>query len=261
METKEQIKIKLQEISQDYINLQIGEYEKEENLFTRTMEIIKKFPNSNRFVLENNFSQIQFPSPDIEEVDGYKEEWEAAREKTLKYLSILPLQYEESSRKIEIDTEDYKKVYNVFLVHGHDNEMKKSVSNFVRKIEMNPIILHERANKGLTLIDKFESFGEKADFVISILSPDDIGAEKGRDVEELSFRARQNVVFETGYFMGKLSRSKVVMLYREDDNFEKPSDLKGLLYIAYNSDDKWELDIAREMISAGLKVKLEKMIE
>lgn len=44
----------------------------------------------------------------------------------------------------------------IFVVHGHDNEMKQAVARVLQNLGLEPIILHERPNQGKTLIEKFE---------------------------------------------------------------------------------------------------------
>ena len=43
---------------------------------------------------------------------------------------------------------------------------------------------------------------------MALLTPDDLGAHKGEE-STLNPRARQKVIFEFGYFIGKLSRKRV----------------------------------------------------
>ena len=104
----------------------------------------------------------------------------------------------------------------VFIVHGHNEEMKQTVARVVTKLGLNPIILHEQANEGRTIIDKFETNAENIQFAIILLSGDDLATsirnlEGAKDEEiksKLEKRARQNVVFEMGYFAGKLGRNR-----------------------------------------------------
>lgn len=58
----------------------------------------------------------------------------------------------------------------VFIVHGHDTEMKASVARLLSKLDLEPIILHEQANQGRTLIEKFEKHADVG-FAIVLVSP------------------------------------------------------------------------------------------
>jgi hypothetical protein len=142
----------------------------------------------------------------------------------------------------------------IFIVHGHDLEMKQSVARVVEKLGLEAIILHEQPNKGRTIIEKFMDYGSVASFAIILLSPDDIVLEKGKDISTGQFRARQNVILELGFFVGKLGRSNVIVIYRETDRFEIPSDLAGVLYVPYDDRGNWQFQLVKELKAAGYDV-------
>lgn len=129
----------------------------------------------------------------------------------------------------------------VFIVHGHDNAMRNNVSKFVKGLGYTPIILHQQSNGGKTIIEKVEANSDVC-FAIILMSPDD----EGRSVRETKEkkRARQNVVFEFGYFVGKLGRKKVCVLIKDD--VEKPSDIDGLVYLNYKK-GQWRNQIKMEL--------------
>lgn len=141
----------------------------------------------------------------------------------------------------------------IFIVHGHDNEMKLEVARFLDKLGLDPIILHEQASEGKTIIEKIEAH-TNVRFGIVLYSPCDIG---GKDTDNLNPRARQNVVFEHGYLIAKLERKNVVALVK--DSVEIPSDISGIVYIPMK--DNWQLDISKEMKSAGLDVDFNKLFQ
>ncbi len=145
----------------------------------------------------------------------------------------------------------------VFLVHGHDNELKETTARFLEKLDLKPIILHEQTSKGLTIIEKFEEYSDVA-FAVVLLTPDDHGSKIG-DNDNLLKRARQNVIFELGYFIGKLGRKNVVGLVK--DNIEFPSDYTGVIYIGVDNSDGWKMMLSKEMKAAGLKIDLNKIFE
>jgi len=101
---------------------------------------------------------------------------------------------------------------DIFLVHGHDEGIKNTVARFLEHLDLNPIILHEQPNKGRTIIEKFENYSNVS-FAVIILTPDDIVLDVGQN--EQKQRARQNVIFELGFFLGKLGRNRVCALYKE----------------------------------------------
>ncbi len=151
----------------------------------------------------------------------------------------------------------------VFVVHGHDETAKEKVARVLEKLELNAVILHEQATKGRTLIEKFEDHAEDAVFAVALLTPDDSGCAKkdmpkgGSGMLELHDRARQNVVFEAGYFVGRLGRKNVVLLLKP--GVEKPSDLEGIVYVAMDDMGGWRLDLVRELAAAGISVDANKL--
>jgi predicted nucleotide-binding protein len=141
---------------------------------------------------------------------------------------------------------------DVFLVHGHDETVKETVARFLEKLDLNPVILHERPNQGKTVIEKFEAHSDVG-FAVVLLTPDDVGA-LASSPEKLNSRARQNVILELGYFIGKLSRARVCALYRE--GVEIPSDIHGVLYVPYDEGGGWRLKLANEIRAAGISVDM-----
>jgi len=141
---------------------------------------------------------------------------------------------------------------DVFVVHGHDHGRMQALARFLERLELKPIILHERASKGSTIVEKLESHANAA-FAIVLLTPDDVGSI-ATDKKNLQPRARQNVVLELGYFMGKLGRKRTCALVVE--GVEIPSDYSGVVYISFDKDDAWTLRLARELQAAGLPIDM-----
>jgi len=140
----------------------------------------------------------------------------------------------------------------IFIVHGRDVSVLHEVARFLEKLGQDVVVLHELPNKGRTIIEKFEEYADVA-FAIVLLTPDDVGAiATARD--ELRHRARQNVIFELGYFIGRLGRRKVCGLYLE--GVDLPSDYDGVLYTKFDATGAWRLELAKELKAAGLAVDL-----
>lgn len=144
-----------------------------------------------------------------------------------------------------------KKYDKVFIVHGHDNALKQEVARIIEKQGIEAIILSEQANGGKTIIEKIE---ENSDVgaAICLFTGDDYGRAKDATSENL--RARQNVVFEAGYFMGKLGRGNVILIASPD--IEIPSDLQG---VVYTNKDMWQTDVLRELKAIGYNVDFNKL--
>lgn len=145
----------------------------------------------------------------------------------------------------------------VFIVHGRDDEAKITVARFVENLGIETTILHEQANRGQTIPEKFEEHAGDADFAIILLTPDDVGASKD-ETDNLTPRARQNVVLELGYFWGKLGREHMCVLYKE--GVELPSDIHGILYIPMDNSNGWQLQLAKEMQQVGLPIDPMKLL-
>jgi len=139
---------------------------------------------------------------------------------------------------------------NVFIIHGHNIELKQAITAFIKKLGLNPIVLDEQANKGLTIIEKFEAHSD-VQFAIALLTADDLGRKISEENELLRPRARQNVILEFGYFMGKLGRDRVCGVLGK--GVEIPSDYSGVLYIEADRED-WEFKLVKELKAAGLNV-------
>lgn len=143
----------------------------------------------------------------------------------------------------------------VFIVHGHDAGMKETVGRFLQCLELEPIILHEQPNAGKTLIEKFEQYSDVS-FAVVLLSPDDVGGAKSK---ELKPRARQNVVLELGFFLGKLGRKYVCPLHKA--GVEIPSDYDGVVYVPFDDAGAWRHELFRELKAAGFNIDANKMFK
>lgn len=139
----------------------------------------------------------------------------------------------------------------VFLVHGRDDGTKNTVARFLERIKLNPVVLQEMPNEGSTIIEKFEHYASKVRFAVALLTPDDEGSLSG-DTSNTQSRARQNVIFELGYFVGKLGRDRTCALVK--GNLEMLSDYSGVIYIRLDDDDGWQMRLIQELKSAGYDI-------
>ncbi len=142
----------------------------------------------------------------------------------------------------------------VFVVHGHDEGARESVARFLEKMDFQAIILHEQANQGRTVIEKVEAHGDVG-FAVVLLTPDDEGCAKGKPPEP---RARQNVLLELGYFIGRLGRNRVCALKRGE--LEIPSDFAGMVWVQMDSSSGWKFALANELKAAGYILDLNRVI-
>jgi predicted nucleotide-binding protein len=148
---------------------------------------------------------------------------------------------------------DSRNGHKIFLVHGHDELALHETARFLEKLRQEVVILREQPNQGRTIVEKFEDYGDVG-FAVVLLTADDQGGTKSADASGLRPRARQNVIFELGYFNGRLGRNRVCALYRP--GVEIPSDYAGVLYVELDERGAWRLQIAKELRAAGLTVDM-----
>lgn len=225
------------------------------------MIIRKIFGNDSKYL--KDLSSIDFfPRifPSTEEY--YQKRWLSGKNQLLNLfktmLEELKLFSTEDIKK-ESKINEKKSSDKIFLVHGHDEEMKQAVARTLEKLGLTAIILHEQPNKGRTTIEKFTDYSDVG-FAIVLLSPDDLGYERNENIENVKSRARQNVVFELGYFIGKLGREKVLALFKPEEKFEIPTDYSGVLYVPYEQNGRWNFDLIKELKACGYAVDANKLI-
>jgi predicted nucleotide-binding protein len=146
--------------------------------------------------------------------------------------------------------------HRVFLVHGHDEAALHETARFLSKLEQSVLILREQPNKGQTIVEKFEEYSDVG-FAVVLLTPDDRGSPAANP-DDARPRARQNVIFELGYFIGRLGRNRVCALYRQ--GVEIPSDYAGVLYVEMDDRGGWKLELAKELKAANLPVDMNKAL-
>lgn len=213
-------------------------------------DLLSRIFNSPKYAEEYSGVGVGFFSMDPTPGEQWKEERDQLDRSKRRLQSILERLrlIDEHSPKI-LETAHREPGNNVFIVHGHDDTLKSEVARFIEKVNLKAIILSEQANNGRTIIEKFEAHAETVDFAVVLLTPDDVGGAKGGDTKS---RARQNVILELGYFIGKIGRQKVCALYKP--GVELPSDILGVVYVSADRD--WRLPLAKEMKTAGLSVDL-----
>lgn len=141
----------------------------------------------------------------------------------------------------------------VFLVHGHNHGLLHEVARFLERLQLTPIILREQPNSGKTIIEKFVEFADVG-YAVVLLTGDDRGGTVNTPFEQQQMRARQNVIFELGYFLGRLSRNRVTALHTP--GVEVPSDYSGVAFVAVDDRGAWRLELAKELKAAGLSIDM-----
>ena len=141
---------------------------------------------------------------------------------------------------------------NIFVVHGRDHKPLEELKAMLYGFGLKPIVLHEQPSGSRTIVEKLEKYSDVG-YAFVILTPDDVGGPS-RDRKILRFegkeRARQNVILEFGYFIGRLGRDRVCCLHKGD--VELPSDMHGIVYIRFKESVKEVQDrIMNELEDAG----------
>ncbi len=141
----------------------------------------------------------------------------------------------------------------IFVVHGRDDARKYELMRLLEKAvaASQPIVLHEQASGGATILEKLERHAQTASCAVVLLTGDDEGRLRGRD-DPLRPRGRQNVILELGMFIGLLGRNHVVVLKEPD--VEAPSDLDGLVYIPLDGAGAWRHSLLKELAAMEIKV-------
>jgi len=169
------------------------------------------------------------------------------------YMETLIENSKQDSSTEQNNTTSDKDFTKVFIVHGRDELAKVEVARFIEKLDLQPIILNEQANLGMTIIEKIEHYSN-VNFGIVLYTPCDVGSLKDG---ELKPRARQNVVFEHGYLIGKLQRQNICALVK--DNVETPNDISGIVYIPMDDNKAWQFAVAKELRNAGYEIDMNKL--
>jgi predicted nucleotide-binding protein len=145
----------------------------------------------------------------------------------------------------------------VFVVLGRDEIAKTNLEVFLHEVGLEPIVLHRQADEGMTIIEKFEKHSDVG-YAFILLTPDEVAylaAEESKpDAERTKeFRARPNVIFEFGYFVGKLGRSRVCCLYT--GTVSLPSDVSGMIYKRYEkSIEEVAYSVIKDLKASGYAI-------
>lgn len=139
----------------------------------------------------------------------------------------------------------------VFIVHGHEEAPREMVARLIEKLGLQAIILHEQTSRGMTVAEKLEAHGDVG-FAVVIMTPDDVG--RSVTAADDKPRARQNVVLELGYFLGRLGRDRVCALKKGD--IEIPSDFDGVVYTPIDAAGAWRFALAKELRDAGYEIDM-----
>lgn len=191
-----------------------------------------------------------FDTTDEEDVAACAEDLMAVKAIFANYLEDM------KEENAEVSVNDTKIISSsnfdkVFIVHGHNAELKEAAARLVERQGIKPIILHEQVNRGATIIEKIE-LNSDVHAAICLFTADDLG--RGKENQKENLRARQNVIFETGYFIGKLGRKNTIII--SDTDIEIPSDLQG---VVYTNTLEWKFSVLKELRAIGYHIDYNKI--
>jgi predicted nucleotide-binding protein len=242
---------------------------------------------------DRNSRKSRYPRGERSQQLWYVIDLDVLKDHLLAYKEELELMNKSRDTTSQLISQEISSNRKIFIVHGQNEGIKNDVEQFLKSLDLDPIILHKQANLGKTIIEKMEHYSEVS-FAIILLDGDDIGTNVNIKIEDIqkavdksdiksiseenigsitekqkmsffiigailakiienaSPRARQNVIFEFGYFIGLLGRSNVRALYQE--GVELPSDIHGMLYIPFDNKGIWKKKLAKEIDAAGIKI-------
>lgn len=171
----------------------------------------------------------------------------------IKKLTI-PSSIDVQSNRYHVETdqpikETKEKENKVFIIHGHDGELKEKVARVIEKQGIEAVILSEGSRRGKLILEKFFDEISKCKAAVVLYSPDDKTGE--------TYQARPNVIFEHGYAIAALGRENVIMINNSrEEELSLHSDINGLLYIDAKTEFKYEL--LRELKDIGFDIDMNK---
>lgn len=147
----------------------------------------------------------------------------------------------------------------IFVAHGSDDEMKQATIGALGKLGLAPVLMREQTSQGRKIVEAFADYADVS-FAVVLLSPDDFAYAKDNAPAKRKLRPAQDVIFELGFFLGRLGKDNVLVFYRELENFEVPTDFEGVRFTAFDDRDSWKLALTRELTACGYSVDASRLL-
>jgi predicted nucleotide-binding protein len=148
----------------------------------------------------------------------------------------------------------------IVVVHGSDEEMKQATIGALGKLGLAPVLMREQPSQGRKIVEKFADYADVS-FAVVLLSPDDFAYAKDDPPTKRKLRPAQDVIFELGFFLGRLGKDNVLVFYREFENFEVPTDFEGVRFTAFDDRGSWKLSLIRELTACGYSVDANRLLK
>lgn len=239
-----------------------NEYNKWNNRNIEILTRIYQDPNNTDLYGYNHAAYNSFWSDIVKEQKADISRQVAYLQGFIERLDLIPCSAPDAQKENPVAVSENK----VFVVHGHGERLKIETARTLELMGLKAIILHEQEDMGNTIIEKFEANAMDVGFAVVLLTADDFGFSKkdaqkakteGKEVDPTP-RARQNVVFEMGYFMGKLDRAHVFLLL--EDGVDKPGDLDGIVYQKVDSEGIWKMKLAKRLKAVGYSANVDAIL-
>jgi predicted nucleotide-binding protein len=119
----------------------------------------------------------------------------------------------------------------VFLIHGHDELNTLRLQAMLKDdLDVDVVLIMPKAGLGRTIIEKFEQHANDCSYAVALFTPDDaIEKDDGSYLQ-----ARPNVIFETGWFVGRLGKERALILLKKGTRIY--SDFDGVSRIEFRED-------------------------
>ena len=141
------------------------------------------------------------------------------------------------------------KTNQVLLIHGRDTEATQAVANYIEGLGLDVVRSDQILGRQIDI------FVTEVDFAVALLTADDLMESKSQS-RNAKFHASQNVIYELGFFRGKLGYKRVCALFKSDPEMsvELPTESFRLAYVPLDSAGEWKLRLSKQMQEAGIVI-------
>ena len=147
----------------------------------------------------------------------------------------------------------------LFVIHGLDEKMNAPMIEFLISLGLEPILMRDKENSAKPIAVKFTQYND-IDFALAILSGDDFVYRKENGKPQSShLKADQGVVFELGFWLGKLGRDRVIAFYYDQKNFRCPTEFFDLRYVPFDKNGGWHWELVERLNQCNFKIDPKKL--
>ena len=141
----------------------------------------------------------------------------------------------------------YKDLNQVLLIHGRDMEAAQAVASYIERLGLQVVRFNQPKDR------QFDIFAAEVIFAVVLLTADDLVVSNSES-DVAKFHASPHVIYELGFFRGKLGYKRVCALFENDPDksIELPTESFRVVYIPLDSIGNWKLSLAKQMQEAGI---------